>query len=202
MASDPAELTAVGPPSIRIVGARPLVRTVRQDSRGFLVETLRSDDPGVDADRFRMSYTSLTVPGQFRDADRWHVHQVQTDRFVVLMGEMTLVLLDGRSGSPTEGVLDVVRFAGVPWDAPTAPAAREQPTYLVPIPPGVLHSLGNLADAPFIYQNYPTELYDPADEGRVPFATLPVAAIGGPFSWSRLRSTGARRSEEAVRPTS
>ncbi|MHB8351541.1 MAG: hypothetical protein ACYDFT_02450 [Thermoplasmata archaeon] len=193
MAPETAPPTPVSPLEIRIEGAHPLVRTVRQDPRGFLVETLRSDDPGVDAERFRMSYTSLTVPGQFRDVDRWHVHKVQTDRFVVVMGEMTLALLDGRKGSPTEGLLDVVRFAGVPWDAPTHPAARDHPAYLVPIPPGVLHSLGNLAAFPFLYQNYPTELYSPADEGRVPFSSLPVASIGGPFSWSLLGTAQVRR---------
>ncbi len=186
--AEPTAPPVVPPDRIRIHGAQPVPRTVRQDPRGFLMETLRSDDRTVDGARFRMSYTSLTVPGQFRDVDRWHVHRVQTDRFVVLLGEMTLALLDTRSGSPTEGWLDVVRFPGVPWEAPSSDPARELPAHLVPIPPGVLHSLGNLASRPFLYQNYPSELYDPSDEGRIPFASVPVASIGGPFSWDLLRA--------------
>ena len=153
-------LTPVDPEQIRIDGARALRRVVHQDSRGFLLETLRENDQSVDGSRFKMSYTSLTVPGQFRDLDRWHVHRIQTDRFVVVLGEMTLALLDGRKGSRTEGLLDVVRLPGVAYSRPTHTTSRDLQTYLVPIPPGVLHSLGNLSHEPFIYQNYPTELYE------------------------------------------
>ncbi len=176
------------PRSIRIAGARPIRRTVHQDPRGFLLETLRADDAEVAGSTFRMSYSSVTLPGQFRDADRWHLHQVQTDRFVVVLGEMVLALLDRRSGSPTEGLLDVVRMTGAPAAALAHAPAREFTTYLVPIPPGVLHCIGNLAEEPFLLQNFPTELYSPADEGRVPFASVPVASLGRPFAWDLVRA--------------
>jgi dTDP-4-dehydrorhamnose 3,5-epimerase-like enzyme len=173
----------IAPGSVRIAGVSPIPRVIHQDARGFLLETLRVDDRAVQGERFRMSYSSFTMPGEFRDSDRWHVHQVQTDRFVVLLGEMSLALLDGRKGSPTEGLLDVLRIAGVPAGRPTSPTPRDLTTQMVPIPPGVLHSLGNLSVEPFLYQNYPTELYDAKDEGRVPFVSTPVAALGRPFSW-------------------
>jgi dTDP-4-dehydrorhamnose 3,5-epimerase-like enzyme len=189
--NDVSRIKPIGPPAVRIEGAAPLRRTVHQDARGFLLETLRSDDAIVNGDRFRMSYTSLTIPGQFRDADRWHVHRVQTDRFVVLLGEMTLALFDARRGSLTEGLLDVVRLEGVPPAHLTNPSPRDFPTYLLPIPPGVYHSLGNLSNEPFLYQNYPTELYDASDEGRVSFSSQTVAALGGPFSWESVARPAA-----------
>ncbi len=188
-ASTSVRLRSIEPPEIRIDGTQRLSRIVHQDSRGFLVETLRADDPGVEGSRFRMSYTSFTNPGQYRDIDRWHVHRVQSDRFICLLGEMTLALLDGRKGSRTEGLLDVVRLSGVSAAHPTSPSARNFTTYLIQVPPGVLHSLGNLSSEPFLYQNYPTELYNPSDEGRVPFSSLSVEGLGRQFSWDLLTRT-------------
>ena len=170
----------------RLAGIRAIARPVHQDPRGFLVETLRSDDAGVAGDRFAMSYTSVTIPGEFRDRDRWHLHRRQTDRFVVPIGEMILALLDDRPGSATRGNLEVIRLAGVPYDAASSPAAHTVPAALVPIPPGVLHCIGNLSDRPFVLQNFPTELYDPSDEFRVPFAEARIASLGGTFSWERV----------------
>jgi dTDP-4-dehydrorhamnose 3,5-epimerase-like enzyme len=182
-------LSPVDPGGVRIDGAQAIPRVVHQDPRGFLLETLRADDARADGARFKMSYTSLTIPGQFRDIDRWHVHRVQVDRFLVLLGEMTLALFDGREGSRTKGLLDVIRLAGVPGSNPTSPSPRDFTIYMLPIPPGVLHSLGNLSSAPFLYQNYPTELYNASDEGRVPFSDLSVAALGRPFSWDLVART-------------
>jgi len=177
----------ISPDAIRIEGARPIVRTIHQDPRGFLVETLRGDDRAVDGARFTMSYTSITVPGSFRDADRWHLHAVQSDRFVVPVGEMILALFDNRPGSATRNRLEVIRMAGVPARAAGHPTKRDSTTYLVPIPPGVCHCIGNLGEEPFVLQNYPTEYYSAADEGRVLFDSLIVPSLGRPFSWDLVR---------------
>ena len=182
-----AEIVPADPSTARITGVRGVPRTFHQDRRGFLLETLRTDDDAAEGARFRMSYSSLTIPGQFRDADRWHLHQVQSDRFVVVLGEMILALLDHRPTSPTRGRLEVLRMTGAPHGAPTRDPPGELRTYLVPIPPGVLHCIGNLGTEPFLLQNYPTELYNPADEGRVPFESVRVDALGRPFSWSLVR---------------
>ncbi len=183
-AADPARrLAPINPPEITILGASPLPKVLHQDHRGFLLETLRADDAQVNGARFQMSYSSFTAPGQFRDIDRWHVHHIQTDRFIVLLGEMTLALYDEREGSPTRGHLNLVRLRGAPPSTPTNPTPRDLSTFLVPIPPGVLHSLGNLSKEPFVYQNYPTEFYNPGDEGRVPFSALTIPRLGIPFRW-------------------
>lgn len=184
--SGPRRIPTIPAEEIRIVGARPLRRPIHRDPRGFLVETLRSDDGAVDGARFAMSYVSVTVPGEYRDRDRWHVHRRQTDRFVVPMGEMLLALFDGRDGSPTAGRLEVVRLTGAPFDAPAAAGREELATELVPIPPGVRHVIGNRSDRPFVLVNFPTELYSAEDEGRVPFSEVPVPALGAPFDWDSV----------------
>ena len=185
----PNVVEPIDPSQITIRGSSPLSRILHRDSRGFLVETLRSDDVSVDGARFAMSYISLTLPGEFRDAHQWHLHKVQTDRFVVLLGEMMLALFDQRPDSPTSGTLEVVRMVGAsPRSDPSTAALREtEAIHLVPILPGVLHCIGNLSSEPFLLQNYPTELYNPADEGRVPFISIPAKRLGGPFDWSRIK---------------
>jgi dTDP-4-dehydrorhamnose 3,5-epimerase len=182
-----ATIDPIVPTEIRIAGATPVARALHQDPRGFLVETMRADDAPVRGDRFVMSYTSVTVPGEFRDVDRWHAHRVQTDRFVVPLGEMVLALYDHRPESPTHGRLEVIRMAGADLARASHATKRDLVTYLVPIPPGVYHCIGNLSAAPFVLQNYPTEYYSPDDEGRVPFAEQVVASLGRPFAWDLVR---------------
>ncbi len=144
---------------------------------------MRKDDKQVRGSQFTMSYTSVTIPGQFRDVDRWHVHRIQSDRFVVPLGEMILALFDNRKNSPTRDRLEVIRMVGAPLQAPRSSRARDVTTYLVPIPPRVYHSIGNMSDELFVLQNYPTEYYNPADEGRVPFRDRIIPNLGIPFSW-------------------
>jgi dTDP-4-dehydrorhamnose 3,5-epimerase len=185
-------INPVDPKSMRLHLVSPLTRRIHFDSRGFLVETLRRDDATVRGEDFAMSYTSVTVPGEFRDRDRWHVHKVQTDRFVVVLGEMILALYDARSHSPSHGRLEVIRMKGAPYAQPSPGKNEDAETILVPIPPGVYHCIGNLSDYPCVLINFPTELYDPQDEGRVPFREVSIGIMGGPFEWARVR---------VVRPT-
>src|SRR5580658_7422109 len=95
----------IAPAAARIPGTNATKRVIHQDPRGFLVEMLRDDDAALRGDHFAMSYTSVTVAGAFRDRDQWHFHPVQSDRFVVPLGEMTLALFDARKESPTYGHL-------------------------------------------------------------------------------------------------
>lgn len=138
-----------------------------------------------------MSYASVTLPGEFRDRDRWHVHKVQTDRFVVVLGEMILALYDSRSESPTRGRIEVIRMKGAPYAPPSHETKSDVETSLVPIPPGVYHCIGNLSIQPFMLINFPTELYNAQDEGRVPFHEIRIDSLGGPFEWTRVRTDSA-----------
>jgi dTDP-4-dehydrorhamnose 3,5-epimerase len=154
---------------------------------------LRNDDTALRGGRFAMSYTSVTVPGEYRDRDRWHFHPVQSDRFLVPLGEMTLALFDARTESPTHGQLEVLRLTGAPYRRVNAETPGDLTTQIVEVPPGVYHSLGNLSKDNFVVVNFPTELYNAADEGRVPFADVIVPARGIPFDWGHV----ARRAETA-----
>jgi dTDP-4-dehydrorhamnose 3,5-epimerase-like enzyme len=176
-------ITPTSPEAIRIPGVVVIPRVFHQDPRGMLIETLRADDLAVDGQRFRMTYTSLTAPGEFRDRDRWHLHARQTDRMVVVLGEMILALHDGRQGSPTVGRLEVVLMSAPDVGSATHPARNDRPSHLVTVPPGVHHCIGNLSKSPFVLQNFPTEYFDPSDEGRIPFDSIPIPALGVPFSW-------------------
>jgi dTDP-4-dehydrorhamnose 3,5-epimerase len=173
----------ISPSAISLQGVRPVPRSIHFDPRGFLIETLRKDDREVRGSEFSMSYTSVTIPGEFRDRERWHHHRTQSDRFIVVMGEMILALYDSRPGSPTRGQLEVIRMEGAPYHRPSRSPGESAETHLVPIPPGVYHCIGNLSPDPFVLVNFPTELYNPEDEGRAPFRDVPIESIGGPFGW-------------------
>ena len=86
-------------PLIDGVRLRPLTRI--PDERGWLMEILRADDPLFT--RFGQVYVSATYPGVVK---AWHYHKVQLDHFACVAGMIKLVLVDTRSGSPTEGAVN------------------------------------------------------------------------------------------------
>ena len=182
------DLRTIDPPRVHVADVQVVPRPIHQDPRGFLVETLRSDDATVGERPFSMTYTSLTVAGEMRDRDRWHFHRHQQDRFVVVLGEMVLALYDARTGSRTHGRLDLLRMAGASPLRPQASEKGEMLTHLVSVPEGIYHAIGNLHPSdPVVVQNFPTRLYDAKDEGRVPFSEVPIPSDGGrPFSWDRV----------------
>jgi dTDP-4-dehydrorhamnose 3,5-epimerase len=187
-----ALIEPIPPAQARIPGTNATKRLIHQDPRGFLVEMLREDDAGLRGDRFAMAYTSVTVAGAFRDRDQWHFHPVQSDRFAVPLGEMTLALFDARRESPTHGMLEVIRVTGAPYHHPNADSKHDLPTEIIEVPPGVYHSLGNLTDDSFVVVNFPTERYNAADEGRIPFADVLIPGRGAPFDWGQVARRPAR----------
>ena len=174
--TDPAAASAL----IAGVVARQL--RVNRDPRGTLVETLKvSWTDCYDADQlpFAQSYYSYTEPWVARDEDRWHVHQHQADRFVVPYGDIVLALCDRREGSPTSGLLNLIRLGQ---------SGGDEAQYLVLIPARVLHGFMVAGDRPALLINFPTRLYDEADEGRVAFREVGASlGDGRPFSWEAIR---------------
>lgn len=155
---------------------------VNRDPRGILVETMKIDwDDCYDAEQlpFAQTYYSVTEGWVARDEDRWHVHERQTDRFVIPSGNVAIGMFDPRPDSATHGALNLIRLGE---------ANGDDGQYLVAIPPRVLHGFMVIGPASALLLNYPTRLYDPTDEGRVPFdeagARLPD---GRPFTWDLLR---------------
>jgi dTDP-4-dehydrorhamnose 3,5-epimerase-like enzyme len=171
---------ADGPPVLAGMMLRAL--RVNRDPRGTLTELLRTDWLDVcNADLpFAQVYTSTTEPGVARDEDRWHVHRHQTDRFYCLAGRIVVAIADTRPGSPTCGRLALVELSS----AEDAPAPL-----MVTIPPGTLHGFVVTSAGPATLLNFPNRLYDPCDEGRVPFAEARVALPdGAPFSYDLVRN--------------
>ena len=154
---------------------------VNRDPRGTLTELLRSDwnDVYDDAMSFAQTYVSVTQPGIARDEDRWHVHERQTDRFVVIAGTIVVAIADARPDSPTRGKL-VLALMQAADDAPAG--------YMLTVPPRTLHGLMAVGDTPAMLQNFPTRLWDASDEGRVSFEEAGVSLPDGRlFSWDLLR---------------
>ena len=171
---------AAAPPAVAGVVLRDL--RVNRDPRGTLTELLRADWPDVfgEAMPFAQSYTSTTAPGVARDEDRWHVHRHQTDRFYCVAGRIVVPIADARPDSPARGRIMLVELAA----AADAPAPL-----LVTIPPGTLHGFVVTSPGPATLLNFPNRLYDPTDEGRLPFADAGVTLPDGtPFRYAAVRA--------------
>ena len=121
------------------------------DERGMLMEMLRNDDDFYQ--KFGQVYVSMAYPGVVKG---WHYHKVQTDHFVIVKGMMKVVLYDRSEDSPTKGEVNEF-FMG------------ELNQILITIPPGVLHGMKCISEAPAYLVNIPTEPYNykSPDEYRV-----------------------------------
>ena len=152
---------------------------INQDASGVLVETLRKDWTDVygEGREFSMQYYSETPSGQARDETVWHYHPtVQDDRFSVVKGEIVVAIGDNREGSKTEGLVNVFYIN-----------AKKDP-YLLLIPRRTLHGFMVVSKEPAILINFPTGLYNPKEEGRIPYSqALMRMPDGTPFSWDLVR---------------
>lgn len=84
-----------------IQGVKTKQLKVIPDSRGRLMEILRSDDeifPG-----FGQVYLTTTLPGVVK---AWHLHKKQTDNVACVLGMIRLGLYDDRDDSPTKGMVN------------------------------------------------------------------------------------------------
>lgn len=179
------------PKETKIKEVKVLERIIHFDPRGFLVETLRADDKEVAGENFVMTYTSATPGGVARDENQWHFHKDQEDRFVVVLGEIALALADLRKNSQTFGLCQVLDLKGANWSdfekAKNQNSKFDIKTYLVTVPIGVYHCYKNIGKNLVILQNFPTQLYNPQDEGRELFKNLKIQALDRPFSWNLVK---------------
>lgn len=152
---------------------------VNEDASGVLVETMRKDWTDVynDGREFFMQYYSETPSGIARDEDVWHYHPTtQDDRFSVVTGEIVVAIADNREDSETKGLLNLLYIN-----------ARKNP-YIVLIPRKTLHGFMVVSKEPAILINFPTGLYNPTEEGRVPYKEASVKTDNGlTFSWDLVR---------------
>ena len=155
---------------------------INRDESGSLVEILRTDWANIYEEQsrpFQQIYYSITPPGLARDEDMWHVHENQEDRFVVATGDIVLALWDGRADSPSRGLLDLL---------PMGDSMPDHERYAVLIPRRVHHGFMVAGNHPATLLNAPTQLYNPADEGRDPFDAVGATFDNKqPFAWQSVR---------------
>jgi dTDP-4-dehydrorhamnose 3,5-epimerase len=119
------------------------------DDRGIILELIDLNQP----------YWAEGAPYVYmgtcrsRRAKGWGMHQTHTDRYMVLSGEMLLVLYDGREGSATYGVVQEFFMT------------RDGLNQLT-IPAGVWHAHYNPGDSDLIFANAPTKPYNHADPDK------------------------------------
>ena len=154
---------------------------INGDESGILVETLRKDWEGVYSEslgrEFFMQYYSETPSNLARDESVWHYHPtIQDDRFSAVKGEIVVAIGDNREDSPTKGLLNLFYIN-----------AREDP-YMVLIPRKTLHGFMVVSKDPAILINFPTGLYNPKEEGRIPYEQEKIKTRSGDlFNWNMVR---------------
>lgn len=131
-----------------------------KDESGSLVETLRSDWSDVfDSNdlSFAMQYLSITPSGAIRDKGSWHVHKFQKDRFVCVSGRIVTALYDAREKSKTFKMTNLF-IQG---------SDNQDEMFMIVIPQQVYHGFAVVSKNAGYLLNFPTQLYNPQDEGRV-----------------------------------
>lgn len=96
------------------------------------------------------TYVFTVRPGT---AKGWGYHEHKDDRYVLISGEMLVVMWDGREDSPTHGMVQRVLLS-------------PQSTRMVTIPRRVWHIDINVGTDECVTMNHPTEPYDYANPDR------------------------------------
>lgn len=99
----------------------------------------------------------------------WGMHMKHEDRYLVLFGEMEVIMYDTREESPTKGLISRVHLSE--WDR-----------RLMCIPTGIWHANYNPGNKDAVIINHPTQPYDhenpdkyrlPLDTPEIPFKFPP-----------------------------
>jgi dTDP-4-dehydrorhamnose 3,5-epimerase len=96
---------------------------------------------------------ALNYPGIIK---AFHYHKFQTDYWVPAAGLLQVALVDLRRGSRTYGAKNTLYVGALrPWQ--------------IRIPPGVAHGYKVIGEQPSVLVYITNRLYDPKDEGRIPY---------------------------------
>lgn len=166
-------------PLIHDVIIHPL--KVNGDPRGTLTETLKTTWEDVYHPQnlpFTQMYYSVTQPDTARDVDRWHYHPGgQQDRFGVISGDIVVAIYDNRDDSATKGELNLFAMGE---------SQGKEGQYLLLVPERTYHGFVVVSDKPATLFNYPSRLYDPEEEHRLPFTDYKLSD-GSVFSWEQVK---------------
>jgi dTDP-4-dehydrorhamnose 3,5-epimerase len=169
--ADTATVSSKGEPIRRLTHGVSLRRLVTHtDYRGSLTE-LYDTRWDFHPDPLVSSYIFTIRPGVVKG---WNLHQTHEDRYVLLQGEMELVLYDPRPDSPTCGEVCTIVLS-------------EYERCIVNIPINVWHADRNIGSRETVVMNFPTVPYDhmnpdklrlPLDSSLIPHQ-FPENVIGG-----------------------
>lgn len=167
---DTAMVTPEGAPLKRLTnGVQIRYLTTHADARGSVVELFDTrwqwhPDPLV------FIYSFTIRPGYVKG---WNLHREHEDRYVILSGELELVLFDPRPESPTCGEVCSIVLA-------------ERRRCLINVPRNVWHADHNIGTADVVGINLPTTPYEHAnpDKYRLPIDTdLIPHSFAGAKGW-------------------
>lgn len=128
------------------------------DKRGFFREIIReSDAVFTNASNFSQWSHSKMAKNTVK---AWHYHHLQTDWWYIAIGLVQVVLVDNRKDSKTKGVKIEFLLSGESNEGGLQ--------VVVKIPPGVLHGCKVLSPQAHLFY-ITSRIYDPNDEGRIPF---------------------------------
>ena len=134
---------------------------------GTVAEVARVDWEEVD-EPIVHTHVTTTQPGRVR---AWGLHRQSTDRLFVVKGLVSIVVYDGRVGSPTQGVLNEFKVS------------ERNPGLLV-IPPNLYHGWKVIGTEEAFIINMPTSAYDHSqpDALDLPYES-PEAPKIVPWQW-------------------
>ena len=123
------------------------------DERGCIMHMLKATD--LEFEKFGEIYFSTVYPGVIKG---WHYHEVMTLNYVVVKGNIKLVLYDDRENSSTKGEVQEI-FLG------------DKNYCLVSVPPRVWNGFKGIDVEESIVANCSTHPHDPLEIKRVePFS--------------------------------
>jgi dTDP-4-dehydrorhamnose 3,5-epimerase len=149
---------------LAIAGVELRRLSVHADPRGVLTPVLDVRDPFWD-EPIVYAYRFSILPGRIKG---WGMHELQSDRYFVVSGDVRVVLFDGREDSGSSGSIVEINFT-------------DRTPGLVKIPPGVWHADQNWGETEAHVVNFPTRPYDPdhPDKYRIDPHSGTI-----PFDWS------------------
>ncbi|RED18271.1 dTDP-4-dehydrorhamnose 3,5-epimerase family protein [Pontivivens insulae] len=131
------------------------------DERGKVMHMMRDDSPVFR--KFGEVYFSCTYPGAVK---AWHLHKRMTLNYAVLVGQLKVVLFDGRDDSPTKGVVQELFISPENYQ-------------LVTVPPGIWNGFKGIGDKMSIVANCADLAHDPGEIIRKPAFDSSI-----PYDWA------------------
>lgn len=131
------------------------------DDRGYFLEVARLGQgftAGFDPAQTQVS-AAMSYPGTIK---AFHFHRYQTDVWLPVSGMLQVALVDLRPESKTFGRKNTFYIGSFK-------------TWQVLIPPGVGHGYKVVGEQPSMLVYVTNRLYDPKDEGRIPYNDPDIA---------------------------